>query len=131
VLLAEGVPVFVGFGETVADRSSPLKDVASLARSFDAVTRETILASALDATTDRGETSASMRDITARALDTFLKRYAASASDLRTVPQNPAQRDAVIRFFRMRAALRDVREALARRPGSLGAAVDALRLEFP
>jgi maltose alpha-D-glucosyltransferase/alpha-amylase len=131
VLLADGVPVFVGFGEAVADRSSPLKDVASLARSFDAVTRETILASALDATTDRGETSASMRDITARALDTFLTRYAASASDLRTVPQDPAQREALIRFFRMRAALRDVREALARRPGSLGGAVDALRLEFP
>ncbi|GAC1576286.1 MAG: maltose alpha-D-glucosyltransferase [Candidatus Elarobacter sp.] len=130
VLLVDGMPVFVGFGETVEDRSSPLKDVASLARSFDAVTRETILASAHDPTTDRAETSNAMRDLTARALATFLARYAASASDLPTVPRDAGQRDALIRFFRVRAALRDVREALARRPGSLGTAVDALRAEF-
>ena len=84
-----------------------------------------------DATTDHGETSTAMRDIAARALETFLARYAASASDLATVPQDPAQRDALIRFFRVLEALRDVREALARRPSSLAAAVDRLRAECP
>jgi maltose alpha-D-glucosyltransferase/alpha-amylase len=130
VLLVDGVPVFVGFGEVVDDRSSPLKDVASLARSFDLLTRETILASAHDPTFDHGETSAAMRDVAARALDAFLTRYAASASDLPTLPRDPAQRDALIAFFRVRAALRDVREALARRPATLASAVDALRAEI-
>jgi len=129
ILLVEGVPIFIGFGEAVSDRSSPLKDVASLARSFDAVTREAILASAHDPTTDRDETSSAMRDLTARALATFLDHYARSAHDLPTVPREPAQRDALIRFFRVHAALRDVREALARRPQSLATAVDALRAE--
>ncbi len=129
VLLVEGVPSFVGFGETVADRSSPLKDVASLARSFDAVTREAIVASAHDPTADHGERSAAMRELTARTLQAFVERYAASASDLATLPHDPAQRDALIRFFRVRTAVRDVRDALARRPGALEAAVDALQAE--
>jgi hypothetical protein len=71
-----------------------------------------------------------MRDLTARALDAFLSRYAASASDLATLPREPAQRDALIRFFRVRYALRDVHDALARRPALLAGAVDALRAEF-
>jgi maltose alpha-D-glucosyltransferase/alpha-amylase len=129
VLLDEGVPSFVGFGETVADRSSPLKDVASLARSFDAVTREAIVASAHDPTADHGERSVAMRELTARTLQAFVERYAAAASDLATLPQDPAQRDALIRFFRVRTAVRDVRDALARRPGALEAAVDALQAE--
>ena len=130
VLLVDGVPVFVGFGEVVDDRSSPLKDVASLARSFDTVTRETILAAAHDPTADHGEASAAMRDITARVRDAFLGRYARSASDLATLPQDTSQRDALIAFFRIRSALRDVREAVVRRPAMLAAAVDALRAEF-
>ena len=129
VLLVDGVPVFVGFGETLDDRSSPLKDVASLARSFDQVTREAIQASAHDATADHGERSVAMRDLAARALDAFLAQYVASASDLAAVPQDPAQRDALIRFFRVRYAVREVRDALARRPGLLAGAVDALRAE--
>ncbi|HEX3466091.1 MAG TPA: alpha-glucosidase C-terminal domain-containing protein, partial [Candidatus Elarobacter sp.] len=129
VLLEDGVPSFVGFGETVADRSSPLKDVASLARSFDAVTRAAILASAHDPTADHGERSTAMRELTARTLEAFIERYAASASDLATLPSDPAQRDALIRFFRVRTAVRDVRDALARRPGALGDAVDALQAE--
>jgi predicted trehalose synthase len=129
VLLVEGVPSFVGFGETIADRSSPLKDVASLARSFDAVTRETILATAHDPTADHGERSAAMRELTARTLQAFIERYAASASDLATLPADASQREALIRFFRVRTAVRDVRDALARRPGALEAAVDALQAE--
>jgi maltose alpha-D-glucosyltransferase / alpha-amylase len=129
VLLVEGLPVFVGFGETLDDRSSPLKDVASLARSFDAVTREAIAASAHDPTADHDERSLAMRELTARALAAFLERYAASASDLATVPRDPAARGALIRFFRVRYALRDVHDALARRPAMLAAAVDALRAE--
>jgi len=132
VLLIEGEPVFVGFGEAVADRSSPLKDVASLARSFDAVTREAIASSAHDPTADHGERSAAMRDVTARTLAAFGARYAesASASDLATVPRDPAQRDALIRFFRVRSALRDVHDALTSRPALLAPAVDALRAEL-
>jgi len=130
VLLVDGVPVFVGFGEVVEDRSSPLKDVASLARSFETVTREAILASAHDPTADHGEASAAMRDVATRALDAFLTRYADSASDLPALPRDREQRDALIAFFRVRSALRDIREALARRPASLAAAVDALRAEF-
>ncbi len=129
VLLVEGSPVFVGFGERARDRSSPLKDVASLARSFDAVTRETILAETHDPTADHGERGAAMREITARTLHAFLERYAASASDLPTLPHDPAQRDAAIAFFRIRGALRDVRDALVRRPGALGPALAALRAE--
>ncbi len=129
VLLVEGIPVFVGFGETLADRSSPLKDVASLARSFDAVTREAIAASAHDPTADHGETSATMRDVTARALKAFVSRYGSSAADLPTVPRDPAQREGIIRFFRVRMAVRDVCDALTRHPGALAAAVDALRAE--
>jgi maltose alpha-D-glucosyltransferase / alpha-amylase len=130
VLLIDAEPVFVGFGEAVADRCSPLKDVASLARSFDAVTRETIAASAHDPTADHGERSAAMRDVTARALAAFVARYAASASDLATLPRDPAHRDALIRFFRLSAALRDVRDALARHPAALAGAVDALQAEI-
>jgi predicted trehalose synthase len=129
VLLVEGVPVFVGFGETVEDRSSPLKDVASLARSFDSVAREAVATSAHDATSDRDATSATVRDLTARALATFVERYAEAARDLETVPQDPEQRAALIRFFRLQSALRDVREAVARRPTALAAAVDALHAE--
>ena len=130
VLLVDGVPTFVGFGEPVDERASPLKDLASLARSFDLLTRETILTSTHDPTTDHGETSAAMRDLAARALDAFVSRYAESATGVPTVPRDPAQRAALIAFFRVRAALRDVREALARRPAALGAAVDALHAEF-
>jgi maltose alpha-D-glucosyltransferase/alpha-amylase len=129
VLLVDGTPVFVGFGETVEDRTSPLLDVASLARSFDRVTREAILARAHDPTADADATSSRMRELTATVLAEFLARYAASAGDLATVPRDPAQRDALIRFFRVREALREVREALARRPATLEAAVDALRAE--
>ena len=131
VLLVEGVPVFVGFGETVDDRSSPLKDVASLARSFDAVARESILASAHDPTADPLETRATTRSIVARALATFFERYAVSARDLPTLPRDPAQRDALVAFFRVQSALRDVREALSRRPADLARAVDALQVECP
>ncbi|HZW52524.1 MAG TPA: maltose alpha-D-glucosyltransferase [Candidatus Elarobacter sp.] len=129
VLLIEGEPVFVGFGEAAADRTSPLKDVASLARSFDAVTREAIASSAHDPTADHGERSAAMRDVTARTLAAFVDRYAASAGDLATLPRDPAHRDALIRFFRLRAALRELREALARHPAALAGAVDALQAE--
>jgi hypothetical protein len=45
------------------------------------------------------------------------------------VPSDAAQRDALIRFFRIRTALREACEALARHPGTLAAAVDALRAE--
>ncbi|HTD38608.1 MAG TPA: maltose alpha-D-glucosyltransferase [Candidatus Limnocylindrales bacterium] len=130
VLLIEGEPVFVGFGEAVADRSSPLKDVASLARSFDAVTREAIAASAHDPTADHGERSTAMRDVTARTLAAFVDRYAASASALPAVPRDRADRDALIRFFRLRAALHDVRDGLARHPAALAGAVDALQAEI-
>jgi maltose alpha-D-glucosyltransferase/alpha-amylase len=131
VLLVDGAPFFVGFGESVEDRSSPLVDVASLARSFDSVTREAILARAHDPTSDPSATSARMRDLAATVLSEFLARYAAATGDLATVPRDPHQRDALIRFFRVRAALRDVRDALARRPAMLAAAVDALALECP
>jgi len=129
VLLVEGVPVFVGFGEALADRSSPLKDLASLARSFDAVTRQVIAASAHDPTADAGETGAAMRDVTARALRAFVARYGASAADLATVPQDAAQRDALVRFFRVRTAVRDACDALTHHPAALAAAIDALRAE--
>ena len=131
VLLVDGVPVFVGFGEALARRSSPLKDVALLARSFDAVTREAIHASALDPTTDRTMERATMLQLTARVREAFLARYAASATDLATTPSDPAHRDALIRFFRLQTALHDVRDALASRSGELAAAVDALRAEVP
>jgi predicted trehalose synthase len=130
VLLVDAVPVFVGFGEALARRSSPLKDVASLARSFDAVTRESIEASAYDRTSDRSATSATMLELTARVRETFLARYAASAADLGTTPRDPAHRDALIRFFRVQAALRDARDALPGHPADLAAAVAALGAEF-
>jgi maltose alpha-D-glucosyltransferase/alpha-amylase len=129
VLLVDGVPVFVGFGEALARRSSPLKDVALLARSFDAVTRETIQASAFDPTADHGAARATMLELTARVREAFLARYAASATDLATTPRDPAQRDALIRFFRLETALRDVRDALGRHPADFAAALDALQAE--
>jgi predicted trehalose synthase len=129
VLLVDAVPVFVGFGEALARRSSPLKDVALLARSFDAVTRETIQTSSFDPTADRGMTRSTMLDLTARVREAFLARYAASASDLATTPRDPAQRDALIRFFRLQSALRDVRDALTGHPGAMAPCVDALRAE--
>jgi maltose alpha-D-glucosyltransferase/alpha-amylase len=129
VLLVDAVPVFVGFGEALARRSSPLKDVALLARSFDAVTRETIQATAFDPTAGRETARDTMLDLTARVREAFLARYAASASDLATTPRDPAQRDGLIRFFRLQSALRDVRDALAGRPSELAAAVDTLLAE--
>jgi maltose alpha-D-glucosyltransferase/alpha-amylase len=129
VLLVDGRPVFVGFGETIADRSSPLKDVASLARSFDLVARDTVQASAHDPTADAAERWTATRDIVGRALSAFLERYAQAADDLPTLPHDAAQRAALIAFFRVRGALHDVRTALVRRPATLAGAVDALRLE--
>jgi maltose alpha-D-glucosyltransferase/alpha-amylase len=129
VLLVDGKPVFVGFGETVADRSSPLKDVASLARSFDAVARAEVLATTHDPTADVAEHWAASREVVAAALRAFFERYTQAAADLPTLPQDESQRDALIRFFRMRGAVRDVRDALIRRPQALAAAVDALRVE--
>jgi predicted trehalose synthase len=129
VLLVDGIPVFVGFGEALARRSSPLKDVALLARSFDAVTREAIQASAFDPAGGPEMTRATMLELTARVREAFLARYAASASALATTPSDPAQRDALIAFFRLQTALRDVRDALPGHPSALGAAVDALRAE--
>jgi maltose alpha-D-glucosyltransferase/alpha-amylase len=129
VLLVDAVPVFVGFGEALARRSSPLKDVALLARSFDAVAREEIHASTFDPAADRGMSRATTLDLTARVREAFLARYAASASDLATMPRDPAQRDALIGFFRLQTALRDVRDALPGHPGALGAAIEALYAE--
>ena len=128
VLLVDATPIFVGFGERVTERSSPLKDVASLIRSFDVVLRDTIAARGRDQTTG-ADTSVTARDIVDRALQAFLERYAQAAESVPSVPRDPEQRAALIAFFRMRGALRDVRDALTRRPGSLAAAVDALRLE--
>jgi maltose alpha-D-glucosyltransferase/alpha-amylase len=130
VLLVDAVPVFVGFGEALARRSSPLKDVAMLARSFDAVTRESIAASAYDRTSDRHTTSATMLDLTARVREAFLTRYATSAADLTTTPRDPAHRDALIRFFRVQSALHDAREALSGHATGVTAAIEALRAEF-
>jgi hypothetical protein len=67
--------------------------------------------------------------LTARVREAFLARYAAAASDLATMPRDPAQRDALIRFFRLQASLRDVRVALTGHPSTLAAAVEALRAE--
>jgi hypothetical protein len=72
-----------------------------------------------------------MRELTASAFDAFLARYVERTNDLATVPRDPQQRDAMLRFFRVRSALRDVRTALARRPALLAEAVDALRAECP
>jgi len=130
VLLVDGVPVFVGFGEALARRSSPLKDVALLARSFDAVTRETILATTFDPASDSGMTRATMRELTARVREAFLARYAASASDLATTPRDAKQRDALIAFLRLQTALRDVRDALPGHPSALSGALDALLAEI-
>jgi hypothetical protein len=88
-----------------------------------------IQASAFDPAADRSMTPATMLDLTARVREAFLARYAASASDLATMPGDPAQRNAVIRFFRLQSALRDVRDALGAHPSALAAAVDALRAE--
>jgi predicted trehalose synthase len=129
VFLVDAVPVFAGFGEALARRSSPLKDVALLARSFDAVARESIQASTFEPAAARGVTRATMLDLTARVREAFLARYAASASDLATTPRDPAHRDALIRFFRLQTALHDVRDALAGHPGALAAAIDALLAE--
>ncbi len=129
VLLVDGGPVFVGFGEALARKSSPLKDVALLARSFDTVTRETIQAGTFDPSVDHAAARATMLELTARVREAFLARYAASATDLATMPRDPVQRDALIRFFRVQTALRDVRDALARRSGDLAAAIDALQAE--
>jgi hypothetical protein len=71
-----------------------------------------------------------MLDLTARAREAFLARYAAGASDLATMPRDPAQREALIRFFRVQAALHDVRDALSGRPSALAAAFEALRAEL-
>ena len=130
VLLVDAVPIFVGFGEALARRSSPLKDVATLARSFDAVARQSIEASAYDRTSDRRTTSATMLDLTARVREAFLTRYAASAADLTTTPRDPAHRDALIRFFRVQSALHDAREALSGHANGVTAAIEALRAEF-
>ncbi|HTW86070.1 MAG TPA: maltose alpha-D-glucosyltransferase [Candidatus Sulfotelmatobacter sp.] len=127
VLLVEGQPVFVGFGERVDDRSSPLKDVASLARSYDEVLREALFVPAREGGTSVMREAA--RDVVARALTAFHERYAQAADDLASVPHDPVQRAQLIAFFRVRGALRDVREALARRPAALAGAVEALRLE--
>jgi maltose alpha-D-glucosyltransferase/alpha-amylase len=131
ILLVDGAPVFVGFGEPVVDRTSPLADIASLARSFERTTRESIVAVAHDPTSDTGEVGGTMRELTASAFDAFLARYVERTNDLATVPRDPQQRDAMLRFFRVRSALRDVRTALARRPALLAEAVDALRAECP
>jgi maltose alpha-D-glucosyltransferase/alpha-amylase len=131
VLLVDGQPVFVGFGEAVADASSPLKDVASLTRSFEAVARESVIASAHDPTTDVAEKRSAAADITARARDTFLRRYFEAAAGLPTVPADPAEREALFRFFRVRQALRQVRDARRRGSGTLAAALEALAAECP
>ncbi len=91
VLLVDGQPVFVGFGEPVAAKSSPLKDVASLTRSFEAVARESVAASAYDPTTDPAETRSAAADITARARAAFLRRYFERAAGLPTIPADPAR----------------------------------------
>jgi predicted trehalose synthase len=129
VLLVEGEPVFVGFGEPVAEKSSPLKDVASLTRSFGSVARETVIESGHDPTTDLRETRSVAREMIERAHQTFLARYFESAAHLPTTPSNSADRLALIRFFRMRGALRGVRAALARTYTTLPRALAALRAE--
>ncbi|HTJ28279.1 MAG TPA: maltose alpha-D-glucosyltransferase [Candidatus Limnocylindria bacterium] len=129
VLLVEGAPVFVGFGEPVAEKSSPLKDVASLTRSFESVARETVIESGHDPTTDLRETRSVAREMIGRAHQTFLTRYFESAATLPTTPSDPAHRLAMIRFFRMRGALRGVRAALARTYTTLPRALAALRAE--
>jgi maltose alpha-D-glucosyltransferase/alpha-amylase len=131
VLLVDGQPVFVGFGEAVADASSPLKDVASLTRSFEAVARESVSASAHDPTTDLAEARSAAADITGRAREMFLRRYFDSAAGLPTVPADSAERAALFRFFRVRQALREVRDARRRGSGTLAAALDALASECP
>ncbi|HYZ15991.1 MAG TPA: maltose alpha-D-glucosyltransferase [Candidatus Acidoferrum sp.] len=129
VLLVEGKPIFVGFGEPLAEKSSPLKDIASLTRSFETVAHETVVESGHDPTTDVHETRSAAQDITARTHATFLSRYFESAADLPTMPADPAQRAGLIRFFRMRGALRVVRAALAHTYTTLPAALAALKAE--
>ena len=129
VLLAGGRPVFVGFGEPVADCTSPLSDVASLARSFEATARSVLASSAHDPTADPAAAAPATRGLLARVLARFLERYAEAASHNPAVPRDARQRDALIRFFRVRGAVRDVRDALARKPGALAEAVAALRAE--
>jgi maltose alpha-D-glucosyltransferase/alpha-amylase len=129
VLLVETGPVFVGFGEPLEDRSSPLKDVASLARSFDTLARSAMIDASRDPTTDVEAAQAIVVELTAKALETFVERYVHTAGDLASIPRDPVQRNALIRFFRVCGAVHDVREALERRPESLPAAIDALRME--
>jgi maltose alpha-D-glucosyltransferase/alpha-amylase len=129
VLFVENGPIFVGFGERLAERSSPLKDVASLARSFDAIAREAVIDAGHDPTTDLGEARILVREITAKALHEFIERYAGAAGDLATVPRDATQRNALIRFFRVRGALRELRLAAERRPQEAAAALDALLAE--
>jgi predicted trehalose synthase len=129
VLLVDRGPVFVGFGEALAERSSPLKDVASLARSFDALAREAVIDAGHDPTTDLSEARALVGEIVANAFEVFVARYAEGVHDLPTVPRDPAQRDALIAFFRIRDALRAV--SLERRRDALPAALDLLKAECP
>ncbi|HYZ16584.1 MAG TPA: alpha-amylase family glycosyl hydrolase, partial [Candidatus Acidoferrum sp.] len=130
VLFVENGPVFVGFGEPLAERSSPLKDVASLARSFDAIAREAVIDAGHDPTTDLHEARLVFGEIADKALDEFIERYAVAAGDLATVPQDRAQRNALIRFFRLRGALRDARLTLERRPQGITGALETLEAEL-
>ncbi len=131
VLLVEGLPVFVGFGEAVAAKSSPLKDVASLTRSFEAVARESVAEAAHDPTSDLDRTRSAAHDITARARETFLRRYFERAAGLPTLPADLQERDALFRFFRVAQSIREVRDAFARTPATLPATVEALAAECP
>jgi predicted trehalose synthase len=127
--MVDGQATFVGFGERAEDRSSPLKDVASITRSFEVLGRETIAGAEHDVTADAAHTADVTETVTSRAHSAFLERYAERTRDLVTVPRDAEQRDALLHFFRLRGALRDVSDAAARRPELLAAAVAALEYE--
>jgi maltose alpha-D-glucosyltransferase/alpha-amylase len=97
-------------------KSSPLKDVAGMLRSFDYATTLTLRQHAQQTQERRIAVEALLRNWEGEATAAFLQGYWSVAAALPSVPQDVAQREWLLQVFTVEKALYELRYEMAQRP---------------
>jgi maltose alpha-D-glucosyltransferase/alpha-amylase len=102
------------------EKLSPLRDVASMLRSFSYVSHAALLTRVATRPDDSGNLEAWARVWRTWAAAAFLHSYLATAGTSAILPPDPPQRDRLLRFFMLDRALRELDGELNNRPEWVG-----------
>jgi maltose alpha-D-glucosyltransferase / alpha-amylase len=98
------------------EKASPLRDVAGMLRSYAYAAATVVRQMAEIQPAALPVLQASAENWRRQVVDTFLASYRQAATNLPSIPDDPATVDALLRFFTLEKALYEVGYELAQRP---------------